>query len=270
MQVIAVTGGKGGVGKTNIAVNLSVSMAREGYDVMLLDADLGLANVDVVLGMNVSHTLADVFEGRKTLSEVIVTGPEGVRIVPAASGAAKLAYLDAAVQTALVRSFSDELSPPDVLIVDTGAGIDSTVQTFVSACKTVIVVINDEPASLTDAYALMKIMRNERGVRRFEVLANQVDTPIQGRGVYDRITRVTDKYLDVEVGYLGTVPADPYLKRAVQQRTALVTAYPRAPAAIAIRDIGRHLMRQASPADVGGMGFFVEQLLEQANAAARH
>lgn len=270
MQVIAVTGGKGGVGKTNIAVNLSVSMAREGYDVMLLDADLGLANVDVVLGMNVTHTMADVVEGRKTLSEVIVTGPEGIRIVPAASGVAKLAHLDAAVQAALVRSFSDELSPPEVLIVDTGAGIDSTVQTFVSACQTVVVVINDEPASLTDAYALMKVMRNERGVRRFEILANQVDTPAQGRSAYERITRVTDKYLDVEVGYLGAVPSDPYLKRAVQARTALVTAYPRSPAANAIRDIARRLMRQTTPSDAGGMGFFVEQLLQPSSATARH
>ncbi len=265
MQVIAITGGKGGVGKTNIAVNLSVSMALEGHDVLLLDADLGLANVDVVLGINTAYTMADVLDGRKTLSEIVIVGPGGVRIIPGASGVARLAQLDLATQNALVNSFSDQLAPPDVLIVDTGAGIDSVVQTFVAACKTVVVVVNDEPASLTDAYALMKVMRNERGVRRFEILVNQVETSAQGQSVFDRITRVTDKYLDVDVGYLGIVPSDPYLKRAVQERTALLIAYPRAPAAKAIRQVGRQLIEHNGGAN-GGIGFFVEALLRQGNA----
>ncbi len=269
MQVIAITGGKGGVGKTNIAVNLGVSMSREGLDVLLLDADLGLANVDVVLGMSVKHTLADVIAGREKLADVVVRGPEGLRIVPAASGVASITDLDQDTQTNLVRSFSEQIDPPDVLIVDTGAGIDTTVQTFASACKTVVVVVCDEPASLTDAYALMKVLRNERGVRRFEILANQVDTPAQGRQVYDRLTTVSDKYLDVELGYLGAVPSDAYLRRAVQERVALVSMYPRAPAAVAIRDIGRRLTRNSSVTATPGMGFFVEQLLQQPSVA-RH
>lgn len=268
MQVIAVTGGKGGVGKTNIAVNLGVSMAREGLDVLLFDADLGLANVDVVLGMSVSHTLADVIAGRKQLAEVIVRGPEGLRIVPAASGVAALANLGADTQLNLVRSFSEQVEAPDVLIVDTGAGIDTTVQTFVSACQTVVVVVCDEPASLTDAYALMKVLRNDRGVRRFEILANQVDTPAQGRQLYERLTTVSDKYLDVELGYLGAVPSDAYLRRAVQERVALVSMYPRSPAAVAIRDIGRRLNRDAVATSTPGVGFFVEQLLRQPSVSA--
>ncbi len=263
MQVIAVTGGKGGVGKTNIAVNLGVSMSREGLDVLLLDADLGLANVDVILGMSVGPTLADVVAGTHQLGDVIVEGPEGLRIVPASSGVARLANLDVAEQNNIVRSFSEHIEAPDVLIVDTGAGIDTTVQTFVSACKTVVVVVCDEPASLTDAYALMKVMRNERGVRRFEILANQIDNTAQGRRVYDRLTTVTDKYLDVELGYLGGIPSDAYLRRAVQERVALVSAYPRSPAAVAIRDAGRRLTRNVHDGAAPGMGFFVEQLLRQ-------
>jgi len=269
MQVIAITGGKGGVGKTNIAVNLGVSMSREGLDVLLFDADLGLANVDVVLGMSGKHTLADVIAGRQKLADVVVRGPEGLRIVPAASGVASLANLDQAVQANLVSSFSQEITPPDVLIVDTGAGIDTTVQTFASACKTVVVVVCDEPASLTDAYALMKVLRNERGVRRFEIVANQVETPAQGRQVYDRLTTVADKYLDVELGYLGAVPSDAYLRRSVQERVALVSMYPRSPAAVAIRDIGRRLTRNAVASPTPGMGFFVEQLLQQPSVS-RH
>ena len=241
MQVIAITGGKGGVGKTNIAVNLAVSMSMEGLDVMLFDADLGLANVDVVLGMKPKYTLADVVSGDKTLADVVVDGPEGLRVIPAASGVVNMVEMQSGEQETLIRQLSDQLIPPDVLIVDTGAGIDQTVQTFVAACQSAGLVVCDEPASLTDAYALMKVLRAKKDIRRFEILANQVDNPLQGKQLFERIGNVCDRYLDVELGYLGGVPTDMYLRRAVQERRALVSAYPRSPAAIAILDAGRRL-----------------------------
>ena len=270
MQVIAVTGGKGGVGKTNIAVNLAVSMSMEGLDVMLFDADLGLANVDVVLGMQPKHTLADVVTGDRTLADVVVDGPEGLRVIPAASGVAKMVEMQSGDQETLIRQLSDQLLPPDVLIVDTGAGIDQTVQTFVAACQTAVLVVCDEPASLTDAYALMKVLRAKKDLRRFEILANQVDNPLQGKQLFERIANVCDRYLDVELGYLGAIPTDMYLRRAVQERRALVSAYPRSPAATAIRDAGRRLNRQAPRSQSSGVGFFVEQLLSQQTHAVRH
>lgn len=270
MQVIAVTGGKGGVGKTNIAVNLAVSMSMEGLDVMLFDADLGLANVDVVLGMQPKYTLADVVSGEKTLADVVVDGPEGLRVIPAASGVAKMVEMQSSDQERLIRQLSDQLMPPDVLIVDTGAGIDQTVQTFVAACQSAVLVVCDEPASLTDAYALMKVLRAKKDIRRFEILANQVDNPLQGKQLFERISNVCDRYLDVELGYLGGIPTDMYLRRAVQERRALVSAYPRSPAATAIRDAGRRLNRQAPRSDSSGVGFFVEQLLSQQTHAVRH
>ena len=270
MQVIAVTGGKGGVGKTNIAVNLAVSMSMEGLDVMLFDADLGLANVDVVLGMQPKYTLADVVSGEKTLADVVVDGPEGLRVIPAASGVAKMVEMQSSDQEHLVRQLSDQLMPPDVLIVDTGAGIDQTVQTVVAACQSAALVVCDEPASLTDAYALMKVLRAKKDIRRFEILANQVDNPLQGKQLFERISNVCDRYLDVELGYLGGIPTDMYLRRAVQERRALVSAYPRSPAATAIRDAGRRLNRQAPRSESSGVGFFVEQLLSQQAHAVRH
>ena len=254
MQVIAVTGGKGGVGKTNIAVNLAVSMSMEGLDVMLFDADLGLANVDVVLGMQPKYTLADVVSGEKTLADVVVEGPEGLRLIPAASGVAKMVEMQSSDQERLIRLLSDQLMPPDVLIVDTGAGIDQTVQTFVAACQSAVLVVCDEPASLTDAYALMKVLRAKKDIRRFEILANQVDNPLQGKQLFERISNVCDRYLDVELGYLGGIPTDVYLRRAVQERRALVSAYPRSPAANAIRDVGRRLNRQAPRSESSGIG----------------
>ena len=270
MQVIAITGGKGGVGKTNIAVNLAVSMSMEGLDVMLFDADLGRANVDIVLGMQIKHTLADVVSGDKTLADVVVDGPEGLRLIPAASGVAQMVDMQSADQEKLIQQLSEQLIPPDVLIVDTGAGIDQTVQTFVAACQTAVLVVCDEPASLTDAYALMKVLRAKKDVRRFEILANQVDTPIQGKQLFERIANVCDRYLDVELGYLGGIPTDMYLRRAVQERKALVSTYPRSPAANAIRDAGRRLNRQAPRSQSSGVGFFVEQLLSQQSHAVRH
>ena len=270
MQVIAVTGGKGGVGKTNIAVNMAVSMSMEGLDVMLFDADLGLANVDIILGMQIKHTLADVISGNKGVADVVVDGPEGLRVIPAASGVAQMVEMQRTDQETLIRQLSDQLMPPGVLIVDTGAGIDQTVQTFVAACQTAVLVVCDEPASLTDAYALMKVMRAKKDVRRFEILANQVDTPIQGKQLFERIANVCDRYLDVELGYLGGVPSDMYLRRAVQERKALVSAYPRSPAANAIRDVSRRLNRQAPRGQSSGVGFFVEQLLKQQSNAPRH
>jgi flagellar biosynthesis protein FlhG len=270
MQVIAVTGGKGGVGKTNIAVNLAVSMSMEGLDVILFDADLGLANVDVVLGMQPKYTLADVVSGEKTLADVVVEGPEGLRVIPAASGVAKMVEMQSSDQERLIRLLSDQLMPPDVLIVDTGAGIDQTVQTFVAACQSAVLVVCDEPASLTDAYALMKVLRAKKDIRRFEILANQVDNPLQGKQLFERISNVCDRYLDVELGYLGGIPTDMYLRRAVQERRALVSAYPRSPAATAIRDAGRRLNRQAPRSESSGIGFFVEQLLSQQANAVRH
>lgn len=270
MQVIAITGGKGGVGKTNIAVNLAVSMSMEGLDVMLFDADLGLANVDVVLGMQPKHTLADVVSGEKTLADVVVDGPEGLRVIPAASGVANMVEMQGSDQERLIRQLSDQLLPPDVLIVDTGAGIDQTVQTFVAACQSAVLVVCDEPASLTDAYALMKVLRAKKDIRRFEILANQVDNPLQGKQLFERIANVCDRYLDVELGYLGGIPTDMYLRRAVQERRALVSAYPRSPAATAIRDAGRRLNRLAPRSESSGVGFFVEQLLSQQAHAVRH
>lgn len=270
MQVIAITGGKGGVGKTNIAVNLAVSMSMEGLDVMLFDADLGLANVDVVLGMQPKHTLADVVSGDKTLADVVVDGPEGLRVIPAASGISKMVEMQSAEQETLIRQLSDQLIPPDVLIVDTGAGIDHTVQTFVAACQTAVLVVCDEPASLTDAYSLMKVLRAKKDIRRFEILANQVDNPLQGKQLFERIANVCDRYLDIELGYLGGIPTDMYLRRAVQERRALVSAYPRSPAATAIRDAGRRLNRLAPSSQSSGVGFFVEQLLSQQTHAVRH
>lgn len=260
-RVIAVTSGKGGVGKTNIAVNLSVALAGRGDRVLLFDADLGLANVDVALGLKPSFDIQHVLSGERRLEEILVDGPAGVKVVPASSGVARMASLSPAERVGLVQAFSSLPLPVDVLMVDTGAGIDSTVLTFAAACQELIVVVCDEPTSLTDAYALIKVLNQECGVKRFQLLANMVDSDSRGRALYERLSRVADSYLNVSLGYLGAVPRDDFLRRAVRARRPVVLEYPAAAASRALTRIADSIATWPEASGSGGLGFFMERLV---------
>ena len=262
MQVIAVTGGKGGVGKTNVAVNLSSALSKAGKDVVLLDADLGMANVDVVMGLHLEFTLADVVSGNKTVGEIVVKSECGVRVIPAASGIPLMTELTSEMRASIIYGISSHINPPDILIVDTGAGIDETVQTFVSACQQAIVVVCDEPASLTDAYALIKVLRLKKEYKEFQVVVNHADSPVQAKKLFERLSSVTEKHLDTRLSYLGAVPQDQYLRRAVQERRPLLTAYPRSPASLAITDIAGRILKGGITNSASGLTFFFEQLLD--------
>jgi len=263
INVMAITSGKGGVGKTNIAVNLAVSLAEQGRDVVLLDADLGLANVDIALGLKPKYDLSHVISGERSLEEIVVQGPKGISIVPASSGISSMTNLSPTEQAGLIRSFGELSMPVDTLIVDIGAGIDLNVQAFSSACQTVIVVLCDEPTSITDAYALMKVLNAQCGIKKFELLANMVDSDAQARALYGKVCRVSDRFLDVHLGYLGAIPRDNYLRKAVQQQGPVVQLYPRSPSAQAFgklaTDVDREFLGQDS---YGGLGFFVERLIQ--------
>jgi flagellar biosynthesis protein FlhG len=267
MQALAITGGKGGVGKTNVAVNLSVALAKLGKDVVLFDADLGLANVDLLMGLAVEYTLADVVSGRRNLSEIVVEGESGVRVIPAASGIPEMVNLAAGERAEIIKSCSEQIATPDILVVDIGAGIDQTVQTFVAACHTPVLVVCDEPASLTDCYALIKVLRHSKNIKNFNVLVNQVDSSLQGTKVFERLSAVANKHLDVGLNYLGCVPTDPYLKRAVQERRVLVNAYPRSPAALSLSSCADKLSKLSAKDPSSGIAFFLDSLLETFPAA---
>lgn len=265
VQVIAVTGGKGGVGKTNVSVNLSLALAELGRRVVLMDADLGLANIDVQLGLRPKATLADVLAGNCDLREVMITGPGGIRIVPAASGAAEMVNLGPREHAGLIQAFSDIGDEMDVLIVDTAAGIGDSVVSFVCAAQEVIVVVCDEPTSITDAYALIKLLNRDHGVTRFRVLANMVHTPQEGHNVFNKLLQVTDRFLEVSLQYVGAVPYDESIRKAAQRQRGVYEAFPRSKASLAIRGIARKVDAWPLPSSPRGhLEFFVERLVQRA------
>ncbi len=262
VRVIAVTSGKGGVGKTNVSVNLGVTLASQGKDVMLMDADLGLANIDVMLGLHPKYDLSHVLNGSRTLEEVICTGPEGIRIVPASSGIQAMSELSTVEHAGVISAFSEISFSPDVLIIDTPAGISDNVITFSRAAQEVIVVVCDEPASITDAYALIKLLNREYGIYRFRVVANRVHSAQEGRVLYNKISKVTDRYLDVALDFAGVIPEDEFLRKAVQKQRAVVDAYPRSKSALAFKKLASKADSWPVPATAGGqLEFFVERLI---------
>lgn len=269
VRVVAVTGGKGGVGKTTISVNLAVALADSGRRTLLLDADLGLANVDVLLGLTPSHTLADVVDGRCDVEDTIIEGPRGLAIVPAASGRRRMADLGPAEHVGLVRAFSELKRDLDVMVVDTAAGLSDSVMTFAQAAQEVVVVVCNEPASITDAYALIKLLSHERGVRRVQVLPNMVRSPAEGRELFNKLVRVTDRFLDVTVSLLSAIPYDDWLRRAIQRQQAVVEAYPSSASAQALHAIARRVEQWSAPSGPrGNVEFFVERLVNSPGAVA--
>jgi len=267
VRVIAVASGKGGVGKTNVSVNLGVAMAEEGQRVMLLDADLGLANVDVMLGLHPEYDLSHVIQGQRTLEEVIVTGPAGLHIVPASSGTKAMAELSPMEHAGVIRAFSELSHDLDVLIIDTAAGIADSVVSFSRAAQEVIVVVCDEPASITDAYALIKLLSREYGIQRFRVLANMVHSAQEGRELFAKISRVTERYLDVTLDFIGAVPFDDYLRKAVKRQKSVVEAYPRSRAAMAFKTLAQKADKWPVPTGAAGhLEFFVERLIQSSSS----
>ena len=264
IKVMAVTGGKGGVGKTNVSLNLAISLSKQGKRVLVLDADLGLANVDVLLGLRVDKNLSHVLRGECTLDDILVTGPHGVNIAPATSGSKSMAELGQTEHAGLIRAFSELRTEIDVLIIDTAAGISDMVMSFSRAAQDVLVVVCDEPTSLTDAYALIKILNREHGVFKFKIVANMVRSEREGTELFSKLSKVTGRFLDVALELVGVVPFDENIRKSVRTQAAIVDAYPSSPAALAITNLAQKSMTWPIPAQPGGhLEFFIEQLVSR-------
>jgi flagellar biosynthesis protein FlhG len=264
VRVVAVTSGKGGVGKTNVTANLAVALAHLGRRVMVLDADLGLGNLDVLLGLTPKFSLADVLSGQRRLREVLVPGPGGITVLPAGSGFQNLTALSDH-QIRELQSEMDELQEEtDILLIDTGAGIGRNVTSFATMAQDIIVVAAPEPTSLTDAYALMKVLSTQYGERRFRLLVSMTRSPTDGQDVYRKLSLVAERFLHISINFLGSIPFDPRLAEAVCQQRPLVELYPQSKAAQAFLGLAHDLAEWPLPeSPKGGLQFFWQSLLRK-------
>ena len=263
VRVIAVTSGKGGVGKTNLSVNIGIALSQMGQRVVLMDADMGLANVDILLGVYPKFNLSHVLSGEKTLDEIMIDGPSGLRVIPGASGIQKMSELTTIEQASVIHAFSEIDQDIDVLIVDTAAGISASVVNFSRACQEIIVIVCDEPTSLTDAYAFIKLLNRDYGLSNFHVIANMVQSIQQGHVLFQKLNKVTDRYLDVTLKFVGAVPYDEYLRKSVQKQTPVVVGFPRSKAALALKTIAKRIDSWPLKSQAGGyIEFFIERMIQ--------
>ena len=246
-QVIAVSSGKGGVGKTNVVANLAVSLVKLGKRVLVLDADFGLGNIDVLLGLIPRYTIADVLAGTCSLDEIILKGPAGLLVLPASSGVPHLTALTDVQQLMIQEQLERLTTEMDVLLIDTGAGISPNVTFFASSAHETIVVVSPEPTSLTDAYALIKVLARQYRERRFKVLVNQVRSPREASEVFGKLDTAVDRFLHVAIDFIGSVPDDDYVKLAVMRQKAVAEIFPQGPAAQAFMRLAQQIMLWPKP-----------------------
>lgn len=262
-RVVSFTSGKGGVGKTHTVVNLAISLARMGRQVMVLDADLSLANIDVMLGISPRYTIEQVLTGERELDEIVLEGPEGISIIPAASGADSLCSLTVEQRLTFMHALERSALSCDYLLIDTAAGIGTEVMHFNTASSEIICIINDEPTSLTDAYALIKVLAQKYGERTVSVLVNQVSSEAQGQKAFHRLARSVEQFLRIRLKYLGTIPTDPMVSRAIQLQRPVIAEYPSSGVSLAIQKLARKLDEEFWEYQIkGGMQFFFQELLE--------
>lgn len=247
-KVITVTSGKGGVGKSSLAVNLAVQLSRLGKRVVIFDADFGLANIEIMIGVRPKFTLADMIYRGKKVEDIITQGPENIGFISGGSGIQELANLTREQVFSLIRKLDDLDRVADVIIVDTGAGISDTVLEFVAASEEVLLVATPEPTSITDAYALMKILDRKASYRpnktAVKIVANQVRKEWEAEDLFEKLGIVARKFLDIGVEFLGTVPYDKNMQLAVMRQTPISVSQPGTECAKAVKRIAYLLVDQ--------------------------
>ncbi len=225
-RVLSVTSGKGGVGKTAVTSNVAVTLARQGLKVLVIDADLGLANIDVVLGLSPTYNLNHFFNGERSLEEVMIEGPYGLKILPAGSGVQQYTRLDSQLKMRLIEALDGLGEHFDVVLIDTEAGISDNVTYFNVAAQDILVVTTPEPTAITDAYALMKLLSTQYHQKRFLLVVNSVRNADEGLDVFEKLTMVSGRYLDIYLDYLGCIPYDKKMHESVRQQKVMVDLFP--------------------------------------------
>src|SRR4029077_1923899 len=264
----AITSGKGGAGKTNVGANLAAALILRRKRVMVIDADLGLANLDLFLGVKPKHTLADFFTGVASLEEIITVNRQGILLLPGASGVPEITALRHDQKLALLTELDALTHEMDLVLVDTGSGISDTVTYFTTAAQEIVVVVTPEPTSLTDAYALVKVLTSTHHEKRFRILANNVCSEAEARHLFDTLSRTALRFLNASLDLLGWIPRDPLLARAVARARMVVGDAPDARSPQAFQSIADRLLESvaAGVKIKGNLQFFFQRVLEAGRA----
>ncbi|MBT4832711.1 MAG: MinD/ParA family protein [Porticoccaceae bacterium] len=263
-QIIGIASGKGGVGKTTVSVNLAVMLASMGKKVMVFDADLGLANAQLAMGCRTPYNFSHVLSGEKTVNEIIIEGPMGVKLVPGASGIQHMASLSQAETAGIIQAFSDIEEDLDYFIVDLAAGLSDTVMTFLRACQHRFIVLKNEPSSIADAYGTIKVMIQDYQLNNIGLIPNGVFSQDEGERLYGSINSVIQNFLGSRVDYLHSITQDEMVLRAIKASQPLVNFAPSSIASRDFRALGKvvtNLNKNVSMS--GGLQFFIERLAMQ-------
>jgi flagellar biosynthesis protein FlhG len=265
-KVFTIASGKGGVGKTNIVVNLAIACQRLGKRVLIFDADLGLANIDIIFGLDPKYTIEELIAGKKDLSQIIVKGPEDVSIIPASSGIQELTNLTEGQKMHLLNEFDSLNNMYDILLIDTGAGVSSNVIYFNLAAEERIIVVKPEPTSVTDAYALIKIMFRQYGVKNFHLLMNMVSGESEAKAVFNNLSKVLDRFMrGIRIDYAGYIKTDNLLQKSVTKRRPVMCLYPGASSSKNFEVLADYLLKQTcADSSDGNIKFFWKRLITSA------
>ena len=262
---IVITSGKGGVGKTSLSVSLSIALAQDGKSVTLVDADLGLANINVILGIIPKYNLYHVIKGKKKLKDIIIDVPEGIRIIAGASGFHQLANLEQKQRDEFISSMS-ELGNDDYLIIDTGAGISQNVISFIMAADEVIVVTTPEPTAITDAYGIIKAIASQGNEKQIRLIVNRVQSVAEGRRVAQRVINIAGQFLNIKVEELGFVYEDMYVPKSVRNQKPFIVSYPKSKASGCVKVIADRITNKDPELQKGsGLTSFIKNLLGSSN-----
>ena len=265
-KIITVTSGKGGVGKTSISVNLAISLSKAGKSVLLFDADLGLANINVLLGVIPKYNLYHVLKGHKKLSEIIIQTPEGLDIIAGASGYSILANMSSAEREQMINAF-DELQGYDYVIIDTGAGVNHNVVGFALPADEVLVVTTPEPTAITDAYGIIKSIVLVSPDKKVKLVVNRAASSLEGKKVAERVVNISSQFLNIKVDSIGFVFDDEAVSKSIRRQRPFVELFPKSKAAGSLKMISARLMNgntaeDEPPEKTGGIGSFFRKLFQ--------
>lgn len=260
VKTIAVASGKGGVGKTNVVASLAIALTALGNKVMILDADLGLSNIDVLLHLAPKYNIQHVLRGEMALRDVVIEGPHGIKILPAGSGEQDLTALDEFQRLKIMEEFDAFENDIDILLIDTAAGISTNVAFFCVAAQEIMIVTSPEPTAMTDAYALIKVLFMRYQEKNFRVLVNSAKSEEEAFEVFRRLSVAAEKFLNVSLDYLGYLPLDESVPRAVREQQAFIDAFPTSSISRHLREIA-HKVNEQEVKVKGNLQFFIGNLL---------